>query len=83
MLRGINTGDAVLLLGGDLSVTVVQAQGLAGQPKSTHPFARVRIVEPFPTSGGACRARGVHRLPRVLPARAGAAAVPLTPPPRG
>ena len=26
MLRGINTGDAVLLLGGDLSVTVVQAQ---------------------------------------------------------
>jgi preprotein translocase subunit YajC len=26
MLRGINTGDAVLLLGGDLNVTVVQAQ---------------------------------------------------------
>lgn len=53
MLRGINTGDAVLLLGGDLSVTVVQAQGLAGPSKSTHPFARVHINEPFPTSAGA------------------------------
>lgn len=52
MLRGINTGDAVLLLGGDLNVTVVQAQGLAGSAKSTHPFARVHVVEPFPVSDG-------------------------------
>jgi len=27
-------------------------QGLAGQPKSTHAFARVYINEPFPSEGG-------------------------------
>lgn len=29
-----------------------QLQGLAGQPKSTHAFARVYINEPFPSEGG-------------------------------
>lgn len=31
-------------------------QGLSGSSKSTHPFARVYISEPFPTSTGACAA---------------------------
>jgi hypothetical protein len=52
ILRGISAGDAVLLLGGDLSVTVVQAQGLSGNPRFTHPFARIYCCEPFPTSSG-------------------------------
>lgn len=73
MLRGINTGDAVLLLGGDLNVTVVQAQGLAGSSKSTHPFARVHVNEPFPTNAGmwvgrmglaeVCRVKGMEAAP--------------------
>eukprot|EP00887_Chlorella_sp_A99_P007742 scaffold20.g7742.t1 len=49
-LRALADDDAVLLIGGDLSVTVVQAQGLAGSSKFTHAFARVHITEPFPTN---------------------------------
>ena len=52
LLRGMTDGDAVLLIGGDLSVTVEQAQGLWGGAKNTHPFARVSILEPFPTADG-------------------------------
>ena len=52
-LRAMADDDAVLLIGGDLSVTVVLAQGLAGNPKATHAFARVHIIEPFPTNEGA------------------------------
>lgn len=53
LLRGMTDGDAVLLIGGDLTVTVEQAQGLWGSAKSTHPFARVSVLEPFPTDDGA------------------------------
>lgn len=49
MLRGMAEGDAVLLIGGDLNVTVVQAQGLAGG-KTINCFARVHVREPFPTA---------------------------------
>jgi hypothetical protein len=56
LLRGMTDGDAVLLIGGDLTVTVEQAQGLSGSSKSTHPFARVTVMEPF--KGGAGREIG-------------------------
>lgn len=52
LLRGMTDGDAVLLIGGDLTVTVEQAQGLWGVSKDTHPFARVTVLEPFPTDTG-------------------------------
>jgi hypothetical protein len=37
------TGDSALLLGGELSVTVHQAEELLGSERTTHPFARVRV----------------------------------------
>jgi hypothetical protein len=48
LLRLMADGDAVLLVGGDLNVTIVQAKNLAGVPRSTHPFARIRIQDPVP-----------------------------------
>ncbi len=48
LLRLMVDGDAVLLVGGDLTVTVVQAKDLAGIPRSTHPFARIRVQDPVP-----------------------------------
>ena len=50
LLRLMSDGDAVLLVGGDLTVTVVQAKHLSGFPHSTHPFARVRVQDPVPPS---------------------------------
>ena len=47
LLRGMTDGDAVLLIGGALTVTVEQAQGLYGSSKYTHPFARITVMEPF------------------------------------
>jgi len=48
LLKLMSDGDAVLLIGGDLNVTVVQARDLAGASRSTHPFARVHIRDPVP-----------------------------------
>ena len=41
-MRSAAEGDSALLLGGDLIVTVHQAEQLCGQERLTHPFARVR-----------------------------------------
>lgn len=51
LLRLMADGDAVLLIGGDLTVTVVQAKQLAGVPRSTHAFARIRVQDPVPPPG--------------------------------
>lgn len=48
LLRLMVDGDAVLLVGGDLTVTVVQAKDLPGISRSTHPFARIRVQDPVP-----------------------------------
>ncbi len=53
LLRGMADGDAVLLIGGDLTITVEQAQGLSGSAKNTHPFARVSVREPYASDAGA------------------------------
>ncbi len=42
LMRSAAEGDSALLLGGDLIVTVHQAEQLCGQERLTHPFARVR-----------------------------------------
>ncbi|KAL6785838.1 hypothetical protein ACKKBG_A00370 [Auxenochlorella protothecoides x Auxenochlorella symbiontica] len=63
LLRGLGGGDAKLLIGGDLTVTVVSADGLHGSPRSTHAFARVRVRQPLghsPAGGGAPRGAGVR-----------------------
>lgn len=49
LLRGVADSDAVLLIGGDLNVTVVQANNVSGSGRNTHPFARVRIKDPVPS----------------------------------
>ena len=50
LFRMMASSDSVLLIGGDLNLTVCQAQDLFGPPGSTHPFARVKIAEPYPTA---------------------------------
>ncbi|KAL3135445.1 hypothetical protein ABBQ32_007626 [Trebouxia sp. C0010 RCD-2024] len=45
LMRYAAVGDATLLIGGDLTVTVFEAEGLMGVPHSTHPFARARLGE--------------------------------------
>ena len=104
LLRVVSSGDAALLIGGDLNVTVVQAQvgrrprrvgapraraqlwlrvawratpnpsppatprpspaprparsqGLSGNTKNTHSFARIYVAEPFPTNPEEDRAK--------------------------
>lgn len=42
----------MLLIGGDLTVTVEHAKGLSGMPNKTHPFARVTVLEPFTAAMG-------------------------------
>lgn len=44
------SSDAVLLIGGDLNVTICRAQNLHGHAESTHPFARLKIAEPYPSA---------------------------------
>ena len=51
LLRLMSDGDAVLLIGGDLTVTVVQAKHLSGTGRSTHAFARIRVADPVPPPG--------------------------------
>lgn len=45
LMRSAAEGDSALLLGGDLIVTVHQAEQLCGQERLTHPFARVCAPE--------------------------------------
>ncbi|KAL0018632.1 hypothetical protein WJX77_009530 [Trebouxia sp. C0004] len=45
LMRFAASGDATLLIGGDLIVTVCQAEGLNGEDRATHPFARARLGE--------------------------------------
>ena len=45
LMRSAAEGDSALLLGGDLIVTVHQAEQLCGQERLTHPFARVCASE--------------------------------------
>lgn len=52
MLRGLSGPDARLLIGGDLTVTVVSAEGLYGIPRSTHAFARVHVRQPLGSNAG-------------------------------
>ena len=48
LLKDILIGDANLLVGGDLNITVVQAQNLTGAQRNTHAFARVRVRDAVP-----------------------------------
>ena len=57
LLKGIIVGDANLLVGGDLNITVVQAQDLYGSQRSTHAFARVRVRDAVPPPEGDERAK--------------------------
>lgn len=58
LLRLVADSDAVLLIGGDLNITVVQARNLNGSSRSTHPFARVYVKDPIPpTSADEDRAK--------------------------
>lgn len=57
LLKGIIVGDANLLVGGDLNITVVQAQNLFGSQRNTHAFARVRVRDAIPLLEGDERAK--------------------------
>lgn len=57
LLKLMSDSDAVLLIGGDLNVTVVQAQGLSGLAHTTHSFARVHVRAPVPTPGDQHRSK--------------------------
>ena len=48
LLKRLIVGDANLLVGGDLNITVVQAQNLSGAQRTTHSFARVRVRDAIP-----------------------------------
>ncbi len=52
LMRSAAEGDSALLLGGDLIVTVHQAEELCGQERLTHPFARVRAFDYVATMAG-------------------------------
>lgn len=52
LLKEIIVGDANLLVGGDLNITVVQAQDLCGSQRNTHAFARVRVRDSVPPPEG-------------------------------
>lgn len=57
LLKNIIVGDANLLVGGDLNITVVQAQNLFGSQRATHAFARVRIRDAIRPPEGDERAK--------------------------
>ena len=57
LLKGLIVGDANLLVGGDLNITVVQAQNLSGTQRSTHSFARVRVRDAIPPAEDADRSK--------------------------
>jgi hypothetical protein len=46
-----------LLVGGDLNITVVQAQNLSGTQRTTHSFARVRVRDAIPLAEDADRSK--------------------------
>lgn len=57
LLKNLIEGDAILLVGGDMNVTLVQARDLQGNHRSTHSFARVRIRDAVPAPEGESRAK--------------------------
>lgn len=57
LLKNLVDGDMVLLVGGDLNVTVVQARDLYGNARITHAFARVRVRDAVPPPEGEPRAK--------------------------
>lgn len=57
LLKNLIEGDAILLVGGDMNVTLVQARDLQGNHRSTHSFARVRIRDAVPGPEGDSRAK--------------------------
>lgn len=57
LLKNLIEGDAILLVGGDMNVTLVQARDLQGNHRSTHSFARVRVRDAVPAPEGESRAK--------------------------
>jgi len=57
LLKSLIVGDANLLVGGDLNITVVQAQNLMGSQRNTHSFSRVRVRDAIPPPDGDMRAK--------------------------
>lgn len=57
LLKRLIVGDANLLVGGDLNITVVQAQNLSGTQRTTHSFARVRVRDAIPPAEDADRSK--------------------------
>lgn len=57
LLRRLIVGDANLLVGGDVNITVVQAQNLSGTQRTTHSFARVRVRDAIPLAEDADRSK--------------------------
>lgn len=57
ILKSLIVGDANLLVGGDLNITVVQAQQLMGSQRNTHAFSRVRVRDAIPPPDGDMRAK--------------------------
>jgi hypothetical protein len=57
LLKSLIVGDANLLVGGDLNITVVQAQNLMGSQRNTHAFSRVRVRDAIPPPDGDMRAK--------------------------